>query len=706
MRFSIAGAQFVATTPEGELELRSRLPGRFNVANALGAVARARPRRHARADRRRAARASLRRQVASRRSTRVSRSRCSIDYAHTPDSLENVLRRGAALSPTAALICVFGCGGDRDRGKRPQMGRISAELARTSSLVTSDNPRSEDPAAIIASDRGRAGDREPTARAVEAIVDRRRRSRARSRSRAPGDVVVIAGKGHEQGQEFAGGRIVPFDDARSRAPRCGPAARERLDAASGCSLGRARSRAPAIARPRAEASDGADPGPRRVVIDSRTARAPATSSSDSPAPTPTAAIRAATRWRGAPGACSGTGQRTSARRRRSAGGRAARAPRSAARAQQARARVARASWLRQVVGITGSTGKTSTKDILAALLRPAGARRRSRARENFNTEIGVAAGDPRGAAGHARRSCSRWRCAEPGQIAELTRDREPDVGVIVNVGPVHLEQLGSLEAVAAAKARAARRARAGRDRGGSRRRAAARRRTCARICAPSRFGPGGEVDARRRAGADGASTIALGRAARSRSSPSFAQATTCCTCSPRSPPRTRSGVGPPGARSRCASPRLRGERLALPGGVLADQRLLQRQPDVDARRARRPCRDGARTARRRARRHARARRARGAALHRELGERGASRRGRAAGHGRRARGAGRRELFARGERARSPARRRPRPLPAAALLPALLRAGDTVLVKGSRGALGARAGAERRAGPLAVGGRT
>jgi UDP-N-acetylmuramoyl-L-alanyl-D-glutamate--2,6-diaminopimelate ligase len=102
------------------------------------------------------------------------------------------------------VLCVFGAGGDRDRGKRPLMGRIAFELADVA-IVTSDNPRSEDPRAIA--DEILAGiDGE-----VEVELDRRRAIEYALELAAPGDVVVIAGKGHEQGQETAG-RVFPFDD--------------------------------------------------------------------------------------------------------------------------------------------------------------------------------------------------------------------------------------------------------------------------------------------------------------------------------------------------------------------------------------------------------------------------------------------------------------------------------------------------------------
>jgi UDP-N-acetylmuramoyl-L-alanyl-D-glutamate--2,6-diaminopimelate ligase len=207
LRFGIASSEFVARTPEGELELRTRLPGRFNVANVLGALAAA----HGMG----VPLATIERALpgvapAPGRFQALDAGQpfsVLVDYAHTPDSLENVLRAARALGGRR-LICVFGCGGDRDRGKRPQMGEISARLADLS-IVTSDNPRSEDPPAIIAEILAGV----PQGAEVEAIEDRREAIAHAISLAAPGDVVVIAGKGHERGQEFAGGRTIPFDDA-------------------------------------------------------------------------------------------------------------------------------------------------------------------------------------------------------------------------------------------------------------------------------------------------------------------------------------------------------------------------------------------------------------------------------------------------------------------------------------------------------------
>jgi UDP-N-acetylmuramoyl-L-alanyl-D-glutamate--2,6-diaminopimelate ligase len=132
-----------------------------------------------------------------------------VDYAHTPDSLENVLRAAREVTE-GRLITVFGAGGDRDRAKRPLMGRAGAELSDLA-IVTSDNPRSEDPEKIVAEVRAGAEGSERSAE-VEAIVDRREAIAVALSRAEPGDTVVIAGKGHEQGQEFEGGRKVPFDD--------------------------------------------------------------------------------------------------------------------------------------------------------------------------------------------------------------------------------------------------------------------------------------------------------------------------------------------------------------------------------------------------------------------------------------------------------------------------------------------------------------
>jgi len=207
------GARFKA----GGIELETRLRGRFNVENILGAVAAARlldiP------DDAIAYGVKELRGVPGRFEA-VDEGQpfaVLVDYAHTPDSLENVLRTARDLAQNRVL-CVFGCGGDRDRGKRPLMGRIATELADIA-IVTSDNPRSEDPEAIIAEILEGAAD-------AEAEPDRREAIARAIGEAGEGDVVVIAGKGHEQGQQFAD-RTIPFDDrevAREALRRLGAAA--------------------------------------------------------------------------------------------------------------------------------------------------------------------------------------------------------------------------------------------------------------------------------------------------------------------------------------------------------------------------------------------------------------------------------------------------------------------------------------------------
>ena len=125
-----------------------------------------------------------------------------VDYAHTPDALETVLK---ALKPhtQGKLICLFGCGGDRDKGKRPMMGKIASDLA-DAVIVTDDNPRSENPAQIRKEILS-------AAKGAQEIGDRREAIREGVRALKDGDVLLIAGKGHEQGQIFAD-HVDPFDD--------------------------------------------------------------------------------------------------------------------------------------------------------------------------------------------------------------------------------------------------------------------------------------------------------------------------------------------------------------------------------------------------------------------------------------------------------------------------------------------------------------
>jgi UDP-N-acetylmuramoyl-L-alanyl-D-glutamate--2,6-diaminopimelate ligase len=205
--FDAGGTSFMCHGPAGVVAVRMPLPGHFNVENALAALVAA----HALGVDAAAAAASL--SEAERvpgRFEPVNEGQdfaVLVDYAHTPDSLDNVLRAARRIT-AGRVICVFGCGGDRDREKRPHMGRIAAELSDLA-VVTSDNPRSEDPDAIIAEILAGAG-----SNGIEVEPDRRTAIAAALDSATSGDTVVIAGKGHEQGQEFEGGRKIPFDDRR------------------------------------------------------------------------------------------------------------------------------------------------------------------------------------------------------------------------------------------------------------------------------------------------------------------------------------------------------------------------------------------------------------------------------------------------------------------------------------------------------------
>jgi UDP-N-acetylmuramoyl-L-alanyl-D-glutamate--2,6-diaminopimelate ligase len=207
VEFDSSGATFKVIAGDREVPGRLPLPGDFNVANALVAAATAAALGVELAD----AIAALGNAppVPGRLEPVIAGQRFSVlvDYAHTPDSLRNVLEAARRLTD-GRLITVFGCGGDRDRAKRPLMGEIGARLSDLA-VVTSDNPRSEEPGAIIAEilagiDGGAGG--------IQVQPDRRLAIREALEAAGEGDAVVIAGKGHEQGQEFEDGRKVPFDD--------------------------------------------------------------------------------------------------------------------------------------------------------------------------------------------------------------------------------------------------------------------------------------------------------------------------------------------------------------------------------------------------------------------------------------------------------------------------------------------------------------
>jgi UDP-N-acetylmuramoyl-L-alanyl-D-glutamate--2,6-diaminopimelate ligase len=223
LHLSLAGIDAEVRTPAGPMRLRTRLPGRPNAYNALGVAAACiglgiAPETIA-AGLEQAPPVPGRFEIVSSPQHDVS---VIVDYAHTDDALKNLLETVRALAPTR-IVTVFGCGGDRDTVKRPLMGAVAARLSDLV-ILTSDNPRSEDPGAIIDDiKRGLVPPERPTQHkgqsvpAVQstpwrAIVDREEAITAAIVEAEPGDVVVIAGKGHESTQTI-GDRVLPFEDA-------------------------------------------------------------------------------------------------------------------------------------------------------------------------------------------------------------------------------------------------------------------------------------------------------------------------------------------------------------------------------------------------------------------------------------------------------------------------------------------------------------
>ena len=206
IRTSKTGTQFTLTARGRTFLVKLPLIGRFNAFNALSAITAMWTMgynlRETITNLARAPQVPGRMQsVAENKPFRVF-----VDYAHTPDALENALKTLKDLEPRR-LITVFGCGGDRDKTKRPKMGAVSEHYSNLS-IVTSDNPRSEDPERIIADIcAGMTSGRE------EIIVDRREAITKAISLAGGGDIVLIAGKGHEQGQIFAD-RTQPFDDVK------------------------------------------------------------------------------------------------------------------------------------------------------------------------------------------------------------------------------------------------------------------------------------------------------------------------------------------------------------------------------------------------------------------------------------------------------------------------------------------------------------
>jgi MurE/MurF fusion protein len=420
---TVAGIEAVIATPRGELAIRSRpLIGAYNVANlalvvgigeALGIP-----------------HAAIARGIAELpgvpgRVERVDNAAgldLFVDYAHTPDALTNVL---AALRPLTArrLICVFGCGGDRDPTKRPKMGAAVAAAADLP-IVTSDNPRTEAPRAILDMILP------AVPRPFFVDPDRRTAIRAAVAEATPGDVVLIAGKGHEDYQ-ILGTTKIHFDDreeaAAAVALRPTWTAPQLADLATGTTASAA-----AFSRVVIDGR-GAAPGDLYVAIRGERhdghafcAQAIAAGAAgvmvehDVAGVDPAVAITVADS--------------------RLALGLVGRAHRCA---------WGEADGDRRLVAITGSSGKTTTKELTRAALGAAGATLAPDG--SLNNETGVPL-TLLGLRAHHRYAVVEMGMRGAGQIRYLTELAEPDVAVVVNAGTAHIELLGSTEAIARAKA--------------------------------------------------------------------------------------------------------------------------------------------------------------------------------------------------------------------------------------------------------------
>lgn len=369
-----------------------------------------------------------------------------VDYAHTPDALENVLTTLRSLA-TGRLICVFGCGGDRDRGKRPQMGAMAGRHADVV-IVTSDNPRTEEPEAIIEAivpgvtasgkqcyelDELFCGLQPANGFAV--IVDRRQAIVAACSLAAPGDSVLIAGKGHEPYQ-IVGTEKHFFDD--------------RMEAIDGLLQWNERS---LLAATGGQVAAGAlRRVVRRISTDSRSledgdvfvALAGETFDGHRYIDTAVDAGAAAVIVERLPATCrDGVLYVLVEDTLRALGGLAAHRRRLLDGAVK-------------IAAVTGSSGKTTVKEMVAAIFAEAlGEGRTSteqllKTRGNFNNLVGLPLTLLPLAAGH-RLVIVEMGMNVPGEIARLTEIADPDIGCINNVHPAHLQGLGNIAGVAAAK---------------------------------------------------------------------------------------------------------------------------------------------------------------------------------------------------------------------------------------------------------------
>jgi murE/murF fusion protein len=389
-----------------------------------------------------------------------------VDYAHTPDALQKVLATLRPLvAPGARLITVFGCGGDRDRGKRPQMGAVAAQWADLT-LVTSDNPRSESPQAIadaVAAGLRNAGAVELTKLVPSALaalgkkrgfvveVDRSRAIRRAIGVLQAGDVLCIAGKGHETTQTL-GTEIRPFDDAavaagwlaQHKQPTPAPTPEHRVVESGGYTFD-------GFAAAAATAGTLLVRGHKtsqRLCTDSRH-------------------LQAGDLFVALSGERFDAGEFVQTAIEQGAAGIVCTQP-WAERQQDAAAQAGcflvqvpdtlealegltvayRRRFAARTVGVTGSNGKTTTKELTALALSPLGPVLATAG--NFNNRIGVPLTVAQ-LAPHHRAAVIEMGMSVPGEIRRLAKMGWPEVAVITNVGEAHLEGMGTVEAIAQEK---------------------------------------------------------------------------------------------------------------------------------------------------------------------------------------------------------------------------------------------------------------
>lgn len=206
IEYSFDGANFTLITPDGNFKVKSKLNGQFNIYNVLASICTAYhegiPLEKITEYLKEAKEVEGRFQIISDSDSPI----CIVDYAHTPDGLENILKAARLMVKNGKLISVFGCGGDRDPTKRPKMGKISEELADIT-VITSDNPRSEEPNQIISDIL--SGINNTSNITVEA--DRKKAIELAINKANKNDIIVIAGKGHEDYQILKT-KTIHFDD--------------------------------------------------------------------------------------------------------------------------------------------------------------------------------------------------------------------------------------------------------------------------------------------------------------------------------------------------------------------------------------------------------------------------------------------------------------------------------------------------------------